>query len=84
MMNKHLLLAALIAMLASCGQDSGSKGADASAGSDAEIKMIDLVTTQDGSPLKIDAKLFDTPAAKEFIATGKNPYIGVEAENTSR
>jgi cytochrome c-L len=80
MMNKHLLLAALIAMLASCGQDSSSKGADASAGSDAEIKMIDLVTTQDGSPLKIDAKLFDTPAAKEFIATGKNPYIGVEAE----
>jgi cytochrome c-L len=26
----------------------------------------------------LTAKLFDTPAAKEFIATGKNPYIGVE------
>ncbi|MDP2152892.1 MAG: cytochrome c [Methylotenera sp.] len=79
-MNKLLFLVAIIATLAACGQDSGSKGEAAKAESGADIKMIDLVTTQDGSPLKIDAKLFDTPAAKEFIATGKNPYIGVEAE----
>jgi len=32
--------------------------------------------TTDGSPLKIDSAMFDTPAAKEFLATGKNPYIG--------
>ncbi|MBM3350259.1 MAG: c-type cytochrome [Betaproteobacteria bacterium] len=37
---------------------------------------INLVATQDGSPLKIDAAMFDTPAAKEFLATGKNPYVG--------
>jgi cytochrome c-L len=39
---------------------------------------IDLVTTTDGSPIKIAPELFDTPAAKEFLATGKNPYIGNE------
>ena len=37
---------------------------------------IALVDTQEGKPLVIDAALFDTPAAKEFLATGKNPYIG--------
>jgi len=35
-----------------------------------------FVATQDGSPLNIDPKLFDTPAAKEFLETGKNPYVG--------
>lgn len=39
---------------------------------------ISLVTTQDGSPLPIKKEMFDTPAAKEFLATGKNPYIGNE------
>ncbi len=39
---------------------------------------ITLVATQDGSPLNIKPELFDTPAAKEFLATGKNPYIGNE------
>ena len=37
---------------------------------------VNLVTTQDSKPLIIDAALFDTPAAKEFLTTGKNPYIG--------
>jgi cytochrome c-L len=35
-----------------------------------------FAATQDGSPLNIDPKFFDTPAAKEFLETGKNPYIG--------
>ena len=39
---------------------------------------ISFVDTQDGKPLIIDAALFVTPAAKEFLATGKNPYIGNE------
>jgi cytochrome c-L len=39
---------------------------------------IAFVDTQEGKPLIIDAALFDTPAAKEFLATGKNPYIGDE------
>ena len=55
-----------------CGKDS-SKGAG---GDKASGKIIDFVTTQDGKPLEIKPELFDTPAAKEFAATGKNPYIG--------
>jgi cytochrome c-L len=39
---------------------------------------IKLVTTQDGSPLDIKPEMFDTPQAKEFLKTGKNPYIGDE------
>ena len=39
---------------------------------------ISFVDTQEGKPLIIDAALFVTPAAKEFLATGKNPYIGNE------
>lgn len=40
-----------------------------------------FVATQDGSPLAIKAELFDTPEAKSFLDTGKNPYIGnAEAE----
>jgi cytochrome c-L len=38
--------------------------------------MIKFVTTQDSQPLVIKAEFFDTPAAKEFMTTGKNPYIG--------
>ncbi len=63
----------LIAMTACGKKDGGSTSADASDG-----KAIEFVTTQDGSPLKIDVALFDTPAAKEFLATGKNPYVGNE------
>ena len=76
----HLLLVAMLATLVSCGKGStdAAKGDAAATGGD--LKMIELVTTQDGSPLKIDPALFDTPAAKEFITTGKNPYIGVAAE----
>ncbi|MBM3350258.1 MAG: c-type cytochrome [Betaproteobacteria bacterium] len=72
-MKNYAFLMAILATLVSCGQGSGT-GDGASSGGD--LKMIDLVTTQDGSPLKIDAAMFDTPAAKEFIATGKNPYVG--------
>lgn len=80
-MNKNLLAIALVATLSACGSESGSSnGGSAATESGSDLKMIELVTTQDGSPLKIDAKMFDTPAAKEFITTGKNPYIGVEAE----
>lgn len=80
-MNKNLLAIALVATLSACGSESGSgNGGSAAADSGSDLKMIELVTTQDGSPLKIDATMFDTPAAKEFITTGKNPYIGVEAE----
>lgn len=42
------------------------------------VADVNLVTTQDGAALKIDKAMFDTPAAKEFLATGKNPYVGNE------
>ena len=50
--------------------------ADKAAAPVATGSVIALVDTQEGKPLIIDAALFDTPAAKEFLATGKNPYIG--------
>lgn len=69
MPSKLLTVSALImATLVGCsGKDSGSAGGGA---------MIPFTKTQDGSPLEIKAELFDTPQAKEFGATGKNPYIG--------
>jgi cytochrome c-L len=42
----------------------------------ANSNSIAFVDTQEGKPLIIDAALFDTPEAKEFLTTGKNPYIG--------
>ncbi len=72
-----IILVVLFAGLAACNKGDGSTSADGtSTGGAALGKMIKFVTTQDGSPLVIDAALFDTPAAKEFLATGKNTYIG--------
>lgn len=72
-----VLLVLLMSALTACGnKDSAGSDAPATSG-----KAIEFVTTQDSSPLVINAALFDTPAAKEFLATGKNPYIGnAEAE----
>lgn len=56
---------------AACG-----KGGDAGSEKAVSAKQIEFVTTQDGSPLAINAAWFDTPEAKEFASTGKNPYIG--------
>jgi cytochrome c-L len=35
-----------------------------------------FTSTADGKAMNIPADLFNTPAAKEFLSTGKNPYIG--------
>ena len=84
MMKKYLLVSLALALVA-CGQKTetaatgGATTAAPEATSTAGGSMIDLVATQDGAPLKIDPAMFDTPAAKEFLATGKNPYIGQEA-----
>ena len=67
------LMLALLALSACGKKDAGTAGADAPAASG---PAIEFVTTQDSKPLVIDAKLFDTPAAKEFLSTGKNPYVG--------
>ena len=63
--NKTLASALFVFVLALTGLVSGNAYAD-----------IQLTKTQDGSPLVIAKDMFDTPAAKEFLATGKNPYIG--------
>jgi cytochrome c-L len=69
------LCAFLLVSVVACGKgDNAASSSSSAAGS--EGKMIAFVTTQDSSPLTIKAELFDTPAAKEFMATGKNPYIG--------
>jgi len=78
-----LKLSALLvasAVLFGCGDKQGAvevanvaDKAAASAGG-----TIALVTTQDGSPLEIDTALFKTDAAKEFLSTGKNSYVGNE------
>ncbi|SDK55050.1 cytochrome c-L [Methylophilus rhizosphaerae] len=73
---KGLLLASGLAiLLGACGNTDKSATGSASA---EDIKAIQFVATQDGQPMEIDTKMFDTPAAKEFLSTGKNPYIGNE------
>lgn len=66
----------LVALSACDKKDSGGATSNAASSSASSGKMIDFVTTQDSKPLVIDPTLFDTPAAKEFMTTGKNSYIG--------
>lgn len=76
-MKYSLVLMLMLAALSACKKDAGgSASADAAAPAAASGKAIDFVTTQDGSPLKIDPALFTTPESKEFLTTGKNPYVG--------
>ena len=81
-MNRLKMSALVLALLvlAACNKE-GATTAAASASTTTEAaagNAIAFVDTQEGKPLIIDAALFDTPAAKEFLATGKNPYIGNE------
>ena len=70
MQRQLILVSALtLALLASC---SGKTSGDSSVSGDS----VKFVTTQDGSAMEIKSELFDTPAAKEFLATGKNSYVG--------
>lgn len=71
-----VLLLALISLVA-CGKSNteATSGAPEAAATGNAIAFVD---TQEGKPLVIDVALFDTPAAKEFLATGKNPYVGNE------
>ena len=66
-----LVLTLILTALPACKPSSETATALSSGG-----QTIAFVTTQDSSPLVIDKALFDTPAAKEFLATGKNIYIG--------
>ena len=83
-LNFSLVLALMLTALVACNKTepagttapaAGTTNASAAAPA-ATGAAISLVSTQDDKPIVIDAALFDTPAAKEFLATGKNPYIG--------
>ena len=79
-MNKiNLSLVCILSILglAACGNNGSSSDKAAEAGkASSGSEMIAFVTTQDGSPMPIKAEYFDTAQAKEFMTTGKNPYIG--------
>ncbi|SDK78275.1 cytochrome c-L [Methylophilus rhizosphaerae] len=80
-MNRKLALATILTLvsLTACHKSDSGSGSSASAGDTASSgEAIKFVKTQDGSPLEIKPELFDTPAAKEFLASGKNPYVGKE------
>lgn len=73
---RKLIVVTGMALLAAC-----SKGNDVASDGDKAVaapagKMMEFVATQDGKPIEIKAELFDTPEAKAFAASGKNPYIG--------
>jgi cytochrome c-L len=76
--NKSVLLVVMLGTLVACGKSENSTSAAGASGAEAsgDVKAIAFEKTQDGSPLDIKHELFTTPAAKEFLATGKNPYIG--------
>lgn len=68
----NLFLLSILITISACNRnDQSHSDAISSSG-----KTVDFVTTQDGKPLLIAETLFSTPAAKEFLNTGKNPYIG--------
>jgi len=69
-----LILALMVIALVACNEKA--KPAAGSTAAAADVPAVAFVTTQDSSPLTIDKALFDTPEAKQFLATGKNPYIG--------
>lgn len=73
--NRLLVFALLMSLgLVACGDKGG--GGSGSTSSSSGGKMVEFVATQDGKPIEIKPELFDTPAAKEFASTGKNPYLG--------
>jgi len=78
-MNKaklSLSLILLVTVLGACSKSDVDTGASNSAKAATTTNMIAFVATQDAKPFSIDAALFVTPAAKEFMATGKNSYVG--------
>jgi len=72
----------LLSSIVACDNNSNNASAPAADAGKATTsaatsgKGITFVATQDGAPFDIDPALFTTPEAKEFLATGKNPYVG--------
>ena len=75
-----VVLVLIMTALSACNEKDKT-ASNSSAAPAADGPAISFVTTQDSSPLVIDKALFSTPEAKQFLSTGKNPYIGnVEAQ----
>lgn len=74
----HLSLALILSMtfISACSKSDNNTAQSGSSNAVISSKMVEFVATQDGKPFSIDAALFDTPAAKEFMTTGKNSYVG--------
>jgi len=70
----RLVLILVLITVSACDKKA-SISAVATAPTEVRGPAINFVDTQEAKPLVIDEKLFDTPAAKEFLATGKNIYI---------
>lgn len=73
----------LLATVTACNNNNNGDAAGSPAGETkaaaagaAQGGSVTFVATQDGQPFQIDPALFTTPEAKEFLATGKNPYVG--------
>lgn len=75
MNKKNMLVLILMALVLTACENKSESGAESSSAQGA-TSAVSFVKTQDGSALVIDAALFDTPAAKDFLATGKNSYVG--------
>ena len=82
-----LILVIMLSSLLACNKPSATSSGAPTVGTSTKATAVDtknpaagpaitFISTQDDKPLIIDAALFDTPGAKEFLATGKNPYIG--------
>ena len=68
----NIIIFMLVFTLIGCNKTESTGTGNSSLSS---AQTIAFVTTQDASPLTIKTELFDTPAAKEFLSTGKNTYV---------
>ncbi|MFW5432011.1 MAG: c-type cytochrome [Methylophilaceae bacterium] len=79
-----VLLMTSVMALSACGEQSTEGAAEtnkAVASTAAGGDGCSFVSTKDGSALIIKASATDTPEAKEFLATCKNPYTKVFAND---
>lgn len=70
------LTAVILLTAVACDKGADNSASDGGKAAESSGKSIEFLATQDSKPFTIDAALFDTPAAKEFLATGKNTYVG--------
>ena len=80
-MDKNYMLGLTLALLliSGCGKSETtsptSDKASVPTTSSSNTNYLNFTATQDGSPLNINPEMFDTPEAKSFATSGKNPYI---------